>query len=256
MHHRHLVGVLALTVSTGAALDVLLHAHQGAVEHHRVSSGQRDAVGRSRRLHHQHPWVRLVLEPVDDLPPLGWADAAVNDVGADVLLGQVSMDRLDRAGEQREDDDLAGCLLEHLLQYRQARRGVELHHFLVVGVRCAAADLQKLAHSHACIDRADRLACGLEQHLILEQVVVLGLLGCKRYLTRHRDHRRQVQTLRLGKADGWLQRLEHGVLGIGLGHPLVHGQLVHHLVAPRCEELRHTLWVDQLGQTKRIHRRL
>ena len=166
------------------------------------------------------------------------------------------MDRLDGAGEQREDDDLAGCLLEHFLQYRQAGRCVELHHFLVVCVRCTATDLQELAHSHASIHRTDRLPRCLEQHLILEQVVVLGLLGCKRHLTRHRDHWRQVQTLRLGKADGWLQRLEHGVLGIRLGHPLVHGQLVHHLVAPRREELGHTLWVDQLGQPVRIHRRL
>ena len=256
MEDCHLVGVLTLAVGTGNTLDVLLHAHQRAVEHHGVSGSQRNAVRCGRRLHDQHPWVRVGLEAVDDVAALGCRHAAVDALVGDALGCQVLLDGLDAGAEQREDDDLARCLLQNFLKHAKPWASVKLHHLFGVGQRSACRYLQQLTQHSSGIDRCDDLPCGLHQHLVLEQVVVLGLLRSQRHLAGKRHHWRQVKALVFGEADGWLQRIEHTVACIGLGCPLVQRDLVHHRVAPSCEEHRHVVRVDQLGQPVRIGRRL
>jgi len=66
--------VVEFAVGARNALDVLLHAHQGAVEHNCVGGSQGNPVCRSLRLHNQHAGVRLVLEAADDVSAFGWCD--------------------------------------------------------------------------------------------------------------------------------------------------------------------------------------
>ena len=87
MMNSYFVRVLTLAISTGDRLDVLLNAHQGAIEHHRVSSRERNAVGSSGWLHHQDPWVRCALEAVDDVSSFAGAHAAVDALVGNVVLG-------------------------------------------------------------------------------------------------------------------------------------------------------------------------
>jgi len=93
----------------------------------------------------------------------------------------------------------------------------------------------------------------LHHELLFEHLVVLVLLRCHGHFTRHCDDWRQVEALRFCETYCWLQRCIHRGRGVRLCCPLEHGQFVHHLVAPRCEELGHATGVHQLGQAVRIH---
>ena len=180
----------------------------------------------------------------------------MNHVGHDAGVGQVVGDTDYDRTEQREHDDLALRLLQDLQQHVEAWLAIELHHLAHVGVRRAGADLQQLVDHCCLVDCGDGLAAGAGQHLVFDQPVVFRLLRRQLDNARLLHHGRQVQAVLLGEADGRLQRSEHLVARVGLGRPLEHRDLVHHLVAPGTEEPRHVGRRHQLGQAVRIQWRL
>ena len=152
-------------------------------------------MGSRLRLHDQNLRVRVCLEPVDNVCPFGRSHTAVDALVGNALGCQVLLDCLDGCAEQREHDHLAACLLQHLLQHAKPWRSVELHNLLGVSQRSTARHLKQLTQHSSGIDRCDDFPCGLHQHLVFEQVVVLGLLRCQRNLSRHGDDWWQVEAL-------------------------------------------------------------
>ena len=252
MDDAHAAGSLSLAICASDTLDVHLNAHQGSIEHHRVGGSQSDPMRRGLRLHDQYTRVRVRLEAPDDVAALGGSHVAVNLFNGVPTAFQELRHGIQCSAEQREDDDLAVGLLHHFLQHAQARRGVKLDDLFVVGQSAPRADLQQLTHAGSGVHRTDGLACSLGQHLLLEQLVVLGLLRRHGHVARLCQHWRQVKALLFGVADRGLQRFVHERFGIGLWQPLEHGRLVHDLVTPAAKQMRHAGGVHQLGQAIRV----
>ena len=79
-----------------------------------------------------------MLEPVNDVSAFVGSYAAVYALVGDVLLCQMRLYGVDAGAEQREDDDLAICLIQYFFQHAKPWASIELDNLFIVWYNTAS----------------------------------------------------------------------------------------------------------------------